>query len=48
MESGSVAILRRRDENHAEVTCTDGNTLCENRFTTKVRSVHDWTDSRGV
>ena len=29
MESGSVAILRRRDENHAEDTCIDSNTLAE-------------------
>ena len=46
MESGSVTILRRRNENHAEDTRTDSNTLCENRVTTEVRLVHDWTDSR--
>ena len=48
MESGSVTILRRRNVNHAEDTRSDSNTLCENRDTTEVRLVHDWTDSRGV
>ena len=27
---------------------SDSNTLCENRVTTEVRLVHDWTDSRGI
>ena len=48
MESGSVAILRRRDENQAEDTRPDSNILRENRATTEVRLVHDWTDSRGI
>ena len=48
MQSGSVAILRKKDENHAEDTCVDSNTLCENRVTTEVRLVQDWTDSRGI
>ena len=47
MESGSVAILRRRDENHVEDIRPDNNTLRENRATTEVRLVHDWTDSGG-
>ena len=44
MESSSVTILRRRDVNHAEDTGSDSNTLCENRVTTEVRLVHNWTD----
>ena len=46
MESGSVTILRSRDENHAKDTRSDSNTLRENRATTEVRLVYDWTDSR--
>ena len=46
MESGSVTILRRGDENHAKDTRSDSNTLRENRATTEVRLVYDWTDSR--
>ena len=33
---------------YAKDTRTDSNTLCENRVTTEVRLVHDWTDSRGI
>ena len=39
--SGSVTILRRRNENHTEDTRSDSNSLCENRVTTEVRLVHD-------
>ena len=48
MESGSVTILRRRNENYAEDTRSDSSTLCENRVTTEVRLVDDWVDSRGI
>ena len=48
MKSSSGTILRRRIENHAEDTRSDSNTLRENRATTEVRLVHDWTDSRGL
>ena len=48
MESCSVVILRRRDENHAEGTRPDSYTLRENRASTEVRLMHDWTGSRGV
>ena len=48
MESSSVTILRRRNENHAEDTRSDSNTQCENGVTTEVRLVHDWTDTRGI
>ena len=41
MESSSATIFQRRDENHAEDTRSDSNTLCENRTTTEVRLVHD-------
>ena len=43
-----VTILRRKNENHAEDTRSDSNTLHENRATTEVRLRHDWTDSRGI
>ena len=46
--SGSVTILRRSTENHAKNTRSDSNTQCEDSVTTKVRLVHDWTDSRGI
>ena len=45
MKSSSVTVLRRRNENHYEDTCSDSDNLCENRITTKVRLVHDWTDT---
>ena len=45
MESNSVTIIRRRNENHAKDTRSDSYTLCENRVTTQVRLVHDWNDS---
>ena len=47
MESKSVTIPRRRNENHAENTRSDRSTLYENRITTEVRLVHDWTNLRG-
>ena len=46
MESSSVTILRSRDENHADNTRSDSNTLFENRVTIEVRLMHDWTDTR--
>ena len=42
MESSSVTVLRRRNENHSEDTRSDSDTLCENRVTTEVLLVHDW------
>ena len=48
MEIIIVTILRRRNENHAEDTRSDSKTLYENRVTTKVRLVHDLSDSRGI
>ena len=45
MESSSVTIFRRRNENHSEDTRSDSDTLCETRVTTEVRLVHDWTDT---
>ena len=45
MESSSVTILRGRTEIHSEDTRSDSDTLCENRITTEVRLVHDWTDT---
>ena len=48
MESGSVTILRKRSENHAEDTRSDSSTLRENLATTEIRLMHDWTDSRGI
>ena len=48
MESSSVTIFRRRNENHSEDTRSDSDTLYENRVTTEVRLVHDWTDTRGI
>ena len=48
MESSSVRILRRRNENHSEDTRSDSDTLSENRVTTEVRLVHAWTDTRGI
>ena len=48
MESSSVTVLRKRNENHSKDTSSDSDTLCENRITTEVRLVHDWTDTRGI
>ena len=47
MESSNVTALRRRNEKHPEDTCSDSDTLCENRIATQVRLVHDWTDTMG-
>ena len=44
----AVVLRYFEEEMRTKDTCTDGNTLCENRVKTKVRLVHDWTDSRGV
>ena len=48
MESSSIKVFRRRNEDYAKNTCSRGSTLRKNRVTTQVRLVHDGTDPRRV
>ena len=48
MESSSVKVIRRRNENHPEDTRSDSYTLLENKITNEIRLVHDWTDKVGI
>ena len=43
MESSSVEVFRRRNEDYAKNTCSRGSTLRKNRVTTQVRLEHDGT-----